>query len=354
MNDVPPPEDPAAAMPEPDASRAQLSAYLAGELDDAAAAALEARLAVEPGLAGELDRLADLLVALQDPEQVEPPRGFRARLDQRLAAERQPSAPALARHGVAAAGPPAARPRGAVRPAVKARRRLRPAVAGVAVVALLAFGGGAVVLQTLGTGGQDARGPVAVQEEGADRQFEALDGDDAMASGESAADEEAPAAAAAGQADTVQGDAGGDDAGGDDAADTAEMAAAPPPGPALADSQVPLADDTAVRAHFAGHPAVAALRGRPAAEAPGLAAAYRDAITAAGPFDSGADPAACLDGLLAGTADVIPAVVETVQRDGATLLAYVLVRPATPEGEIDTVEVWLLDATTCDVRAVVS
>ena len=73
-----------------------LSAYLAGDLNDAAAADLERRLADEPQLAAALDALADALVALGGFDDVEPPAGYDERLSQRLAT---PEAPAdLAAH----------------------------------------------------------------------------------------------------------------------------------------------------------------------------------------------------------------------------------------------------------------
>lgn len=72
--------DPAAADGE------VLSAYLAGDLDDDTAAALERRLAAKPQLAAQLDALADALVALGGYDEVATPEGYEQRLSERLAA----------------------------------------------------------------------------------------------------------------------------------------------------------------------------------------------------------------------------------------------------------------------------
>lgn len=78
-------------LPQPAADEEALSAYLAGEMTDAQAAAFEQRMADEPALAARLDALAAALFALGDFEHVEPPAGFDRRLDQRLADERSES-----------------------------------------------------------------------------------------------------------------------------------------------------------------------------------------------------------------------------------------------------------------------
>lgn len=62
----------------------QLAAYLAGELDPVAVRRLERRLTDEDALAARLDVLAETVVELRGVDRVEPPPGYRARLDARL------------------------------------------------------------------------------------------------------------------------------------------------------------------------------------------------------------------------------------------------------------------------------
>lgn len=65
-----------------------MAAYLAGELDELEAQRVTRRIAQDEAYAARLDRLADTLVALRDPDAVEPPEGFRERLDAALAEQR--------------------------------------------------------------------------------------------------------------------------------------------------------------------------------------------------------------------------------------------------------------------------
>ena len=74
-------------MPETPDVRIQLAAYLAGELDDAAVVALEARMQSEPWVADAADEMADMLVELGAVEEVDPPTGFADRLRAGLADE---------------------------------------------------------------------------------------------------------------------------------------------------------------------------------------------------------------------------------------------------------------------------
>lgn len=67
---------------------AQLAAWLAGDLDDAEASALEQRLDAEPGLGARLDAMAATLARLRRYDAVELPPGTAGRLRARLIAER--------------------------------------------------------------------------------------------------------------------------------------------------------------------------------------------------------------------------------------------------------------------------
>ncbi len=67
--------------------REQLAAWLAGDLDDAGSAAIEARMASEPWVAQVADEMADLAMGLGQVDDVEPPSGFSARLRAGLAEE---------------------------------------------------------------------------------------------------------------------------------------------------------------------------------------------------------------------------------------------------------------------------
>lgn len=75
-----------------------VAAYLADDLDPAATAAFEQRLAREPALVARLDALADALVALGGHDATTLPDGFDDRLTERLAAERAPNVSNLAQH----------------------------------------------------------------------------------------------------------------------------------------------------------------------------------------------------------------------------------------------------------------
>jgi anti-sigma factor RsiW len=66
----------------------RLSAYLAGELDDAEVAELESRLTRDASLAARLDAVHDVIVALRGLDQVVEPQGLTDRLRERVAQER--------------------------------------------------------------------------------------------------------------------------------------------------------------------------------------------------------------------------------------------------------------------------
>jgi anti-sigma factor RsiW len=70
-----------------------LSAYLAAELDDAATAELEARLAADAALRARLDGVHDVVVALRGLDDVDPPAGYARRLRERLDTERGTAVP---------------------------------------------------------------------------------------------------------------------------------------------------------------------------------------------------------------------------------------------------------------------
>ena len=88
-------DDPTAAA---NADDELVAAYLADDLDGAAAAAFEQRLEREPALVARLDALADALVVLGGHDDAALPEGFDDRLSQRLTAERAPNVTTLSEH----------------------------------------------------------------------------------------------------------------------------------------------------------------------------------------------------------------------------------------------------------------
>jgi anti-sigma factor RsiW len=267
-----------------------LSAYLAGELDDAEVEAVEARLAEDDGLSGRLAALEDALVALGGLDEVTPPPGYGDRLRARLDEER--SAP--------------------VAPVVPLRRRLAtvPAVAaGLVLVAVVAGG-----VLTLGQPSTED----AVEDTAADELAPQPEADEpADDVGEAVPPERVP------------------EAGEPELRDAAM-------GPVLLDEEVDLADDEAVRERYRDLPEAAAAVGIPRETALAHAQAARDEITAAGPFDSGPSPATCLETF---AAEEVPVRVESAVRDGQALLAHVLVRA--DGAHLDRVTAVLVDPDTC-------
>lgn len=144
------------SFPPPPDDEAAVSAYLAGDMDDAEARAFEQRLAAEAGLAARLDSLADALVALRGLDEFDTPAGYEDRLDARLAAERD----ADEVHGAGASTPPAPGDLAAHR---ERRDRSRVWLGLGTAAAVLAVGAvmGGAVLRGMGGGGAEEAGTVA-------------------------------------------------------------------------------------------------------------------------------------------------------------------------------------------------
>lgn len=179
----------------------QLAAYLAGDLDELAARRIEARLAEDPELGARLDRLHGTLLALRDPDAVEPPPGLSERLSQRLDEEaaRAASSAGATAGSAAAADSRAPAPAGGTwrdRFVVPLQRQLGTAAAVIAALVLL--GGSVLVLSQ--PGGEDT----------GDQAMDAADGEDALET-EDSADSDAPRS-------MDEGDDGDDAAGGDESA----------------------------------------------------------------------------------------------------------------------------------------
>lgn len=318
-----------------------LSAYLAGELDPAADAELEARLAAEPELRAQLDALADALVTLGGFDAVEPPEGYEQRLDERLAA--QPGAPAdLDAHR---------------------RRRAAPSrwVQIGAVAAVLVAG--ALMAGTMLRGASPVGG-----------------GDAAMEAADSA---------------------GGDET----TAEQYSAESSRPDAPVILDEDVPIAGEAELRRRYSGVPEAQGLLGTPRREARELAMVFADAVNrrtvsgvsadaAAAPVpDSAGDDAAavesgdaaaeqgsgesdqdpatesmsemaleepksqdrasaaedpCLAAITAGAASpLVPVRVETLRYAGEPAIAYVLVTAKPGSRRLDRTEVWVVKPDDC-------
>lgn len=328
MTDRPPPERTAPTDP---ADGEVLSAYLAGELDEAAAAALEERLSGDPELARRLDATAAVLVALRGVDEVALPPGAGKRLRDRLAAPQ-------AAEGRTAHPEAADEEAGTTVTPLASRRRLPwSAIGGVAagLAAIALIGGG--LLQGFGTseesvGDRPASGtaedeavPEALEAPAREEaETEALDRGDGGADGEEQADVSAPEAAPRARAD----------------------------GPVVLDEEVALADEREVRSRYQRLPEVVGLLGEPAAIAPDRAAAYRSAVADAPAFRSGTRPGDCLDDTVGADA-VIPVRVESVVHDGRPAVAFVLVSAGEGSSSLDRVEARIVDPVGCAPRLTV-
>lgn len=380
-------------MPDTPDIREQLAAYLAGELDEAAVVALEARMADEPWVARAADEMADMLLDLQRVDEVAVPDDFAARLAAGLAEEIGHPLPAvpgqarpldrrmLERSGAAAADGHAERAQdaeggtvvdGTARFARWRPAQIRAALAVAAGVAVL-FVGSITVTQSGFLGGADDAGDGGVEESvrSMDATEDVMAADDAEDTAEELMEDEAveePAEDAAAelaagaatmeeQESAVEDDAA--DAGAD-ATDHDAIAAAPAPlqdpaggGPVVIDAGE-LPDEDAIRLAVSGNPAVQRLLGRPADEVAGLAEAFTDELLRADPLPDGTDAAACLLPVLGDSGDgVTPAVAAAITQDGRSRLAYALVRSS--DGvTADQVDVWVTESEGCGVVAVVS
>lgn len=314
-----------------------LSAYLAAELDDAATAEFEARLAADAALRARLDEVHEVVVALRGLDDVDPPAGYARRLRERLDTERGTAVPGR----VVALDPVRARGRGTWRSVGTAAAALVfVAVIGTAVAR---WGGGVGSGEDLATGGAESAEDAAAPEE-QQRSLAAEAGEAAEGDGDTQFDAAAPAeTAAAGGTDDA--DATGDDTAGaaEDLATATESAAeteaqtqdsaAVAEGPALA-------DEAAVRERYTGLEEIDRLLGTPVDEAPGLAAERRAEVEQAPAFPSGESPAACLDALAPadGPTDVIVRV-ERVTFAGSPALVYVHVGATAGAAALDRVRI---------------
>lgn len=299
-----------------------LSAYLSGDLDEAAAAALEERLAGDPELTRRLDGTARVLAALRGVDEVDLPPDAGRRLRDRLAAGPDPVGDAT------------------VRPLDVRRRRPWKAVAGVAagLAALALVGGG--LLQGLGTRGVE----MARDDSTAGEQAEERAVPEAM---------EAPAAGDAAEDEDGEVFTGRDRLDDEEAAVPPAPAAPPSPadGPVILDEEAALPGAAAVRARYRDLAEVTGLLGEPVSAAGDRAAAYRAAVAEASAFRSGARPGDCLAQTGHGN-PVIPVRVESVVHEGRPALAYVLVSADDDSPTLDRAEAWIVDVSGCAPRLV--
>ena len=326
-----------------------LGAWLDADLDDDEAARVRDRLERDPGFARRADRVAEQLRDLRGAGRVTVPDGFADRLLARL---REPSDETTAPDEPADGQRPdrprhtSARPtRPATTASVPPPRRRGPSwsrVGAVALAVVVLAGGAAGVVTVLsgGLGGNDSAGETA-----------AMDTDAVSEAGSEMAAEAAPdvpvlvddgfTVATDEQRETQEQAAGaGEDSG------TADAEPAAPEAEALA------AVEERLRERLLQAPEAQELLGTPGPQAAELAATTASRVREAPAFDGGARPDACLPQL---TDDdtAVTARVEALQLDGEPLLAYTLVR-SDADGPLDTVEAWLVDPSTCDVRRFLS
>ena len=386
-------------MPETPDVRIQLAAYLAGELDDAAVEALEARMQSEPWVADAADDMADMLVELGAVEEVDPPVGFADRLRAGLAAEIGHELPRAARldpdvvraSGAAALDgwsttsrgrrdrPTGSRPGDQHRAETRRSRFGRAAMAVAAGVVVLFVGTTAVFLSSSSDDSGDSvesADDTSARAMGDEAAFAGGAADSAEEEREEAAMEmapdmlqeptalDAPLAAEEAPVEDAEEEAAeetaADEAAADgeladtDTGDAAGATTAAPVGPALLDLGEIGGDDDAVRATVGGDPAATQLIGRSEADAEQLATPFRDEILRAEPFDDGVEPGACLTEVLR-DADgvVVPAVAASFTADGDPRLGYALVRSSSGDA-LDRIDVWVVDPGGCSVLAVVS
>lgn len=312
-----------------------LSAYLSGELEESEAAELDERLARDPELAARLDGIADVVATLRRLDAVEPPPGFRERLERRLAAEQEPE--------VASFQP---------RPG---RRRPRWAGVGVAAAALVAVAVTATgLLQGVGDDSAEeaADAPMArTQEapeaetfagepEAGDAPAAAPDADGAPGAAPDAAEEDLDEDASAPDAPAAEPPTVPDESAGEDADD----AGAPPV--LVRDEAVELPDEATIRDRYRGLAEAAAILGTPAGETDRLASRARASLEAAGVNPGGVPATACADAAetAVGSPSVIVLVESAVAPQGPAL-AHVLVSAV---GErLDRVEALLLEPASC-------
>lgn len=335
-----------------------LSAYLAGELGDAEARALEARLATEPALATQLHALAEALVSLGGFDEVDVPEGFAERLERRLAHERANPA------GGFAAGTALPPPDD-----LAARRRKRQGAwlgigTAAAVLAVGAVMAGTVMRGMGGGSAESAAGDAALE---------------SAAGGSESAQEESAAG-------------GGEAAAGKEAS-----------GPVVRDRKVAVADEAALRQRFSTTAEAQELLGVPVDEARRLQQRYTASLqdrtfepardeevaaqqpadlsadatapaaavppgeaeedtaasgNAAGPSSSGAAAPRveqfsvpgtdrCLAEIMRGQSPLVPVRIESLRYQGRPAVAYLFVGASRGSDELDRAELWVVRPDTC-------
>jgi hypothetical protein len=307
--------------PSPPEPEEELSAYLAGDLDEAEAAALEARLHTDEGLRARLEALHAALVALGGLDEVPVPEGFSQRLEGRIAAES------------AAADLEAARSRRAAR-----RSRWTQTITAAAGVVVLSIAGLQVLSRDALEPGQDVAFDVAE---------EADDAAGSMALESAELDEATLEQEAASSPSIAAGAAGPERPESDAMRATADEAEA---GPVIVDSGVELAGEDELRARYRGLPEIERLQGLALDEARERAVRHAEAVRQAPAFAGGVRPDACLDGVLADAAPRVVARVESVSWRGEAAIVYAVVTASERAQRLDRVE---LTVTTpdCEVLA---
>ncbi|MDQ3344311.1 MAG: hypothetical protein M3524_12200 [Actinomycetota bacterium] len=297
-----------------------LSAYLADDLPDGEAAALEARLPGDPELAARLDRMAEVLVELGGLDHATPPSGFDARLAERLRTERElATAGSGDGAGRLAPAPVADLDQIRRRRAVRQRRWVLggTVAAGVAAVALVSglalqgfmVGGGG---ESAGGAVEEAAGPVPAQGGGA------------------AADAGTGASTEAGEESAVHGTPSGASR------------------PVVVDREVVLADEAAVRARYRALVEAQRLLAVPLPQARGAADSAEAFLRQSPRLNGGVAPDECLSALPRDNAGpVVPARVETVVYRGEPALAYVLVGASDGASALDRIRVRILRREDC-------
>jgi hypothetical protein len=290
--------------PEPD-DGVLLAAYLAGDLDDAAAAAVERRLAADADLRAQLEAIHEVVIGLSAVDEVEPPVGFAERLHTRLADEQRTD--------------------GSHRDVVvldqrRAARRRWTVVSSVAAGVVVLAVAGVSVLGGLGGTGADMAADEAAEAPAEDTaRVESFAEDQATPeSGEHAADGDGPAGLSE---------------------------------PSLLDERVALAGEREAQERYAGTPEVTGVLGTPVADADAMAARFQVALQRAEAFGDGTPPARCLDVVTtAAEGPLVPVRVETVRLGEDDAIAYVLVGARPGSQVLDRAEVWIVEAASCSTR----
>lgn len=326
-----------------------LSAYLDGDLPGEQAAALEARLQADPGLARQLDTLAEALVALRQLDAAAPPEGFAARLADRLAEEARATAQDAPTAGTTPVTEPEPSPTLPQPGDELARRRARSTRA---TRAWAAWSGVAAALAAVAVVFAGELGPGRFgEEETADMALDAGEAG-AQADGDAGGDAATLQAPAADSGPGIGGEEGSREqieAYAEDTTATREAAVLP----LLVDAGLAVADQAALQAAYAELPEAAAVLGTSRAEAEALVEPLLVTIRDAGTFPrSGLSPAMCLDAVTSGReGPLVPVRAEALEFDGEPALAYVVVLAGTGAPALDRVEAWVLSPAGCTTLA---